>query len=141
TSDAPPAFAGVFTPAAEARSARGGAIRGHVVRPGGLPVRHARVMLSSAEYLFSPYATIADGDGRYEFGELRAGAYRIAATDTSFRTVEFGQRENGDHGEPIAVAAGAVVDDVDVSIPRGHAISGRIVDEYGDPIENANVRV
>jgi protocatechuate 3,4-dioxygenase beta subunit len=141
TSDAPPVFAGVFTPAAEARAARGAVIRGRVVRPDGLPVRHARVQLSSAEYLFSPYATIADGDGRYEFGDLRAGGYRIAATDTGFRTVEFGQRGGADHGEPIAVAAGAAVDDVDVTIPRGRAISGRILDEYGDPIENANVRV
>jgi carboxypeptidase family protein len=140
TIDAAPVFAGVFTPAA-ARSARGAVIRGHVVRPDGNPVRRARVLLSSSEYLFSPSATIADGDGSYEFGDLRAGGYRISATDTSFRTVEHGQRGGADHGEPIVVSAGAAVDNVDVTIPGGQAISGRIVDEYGDPIENANVRV
>ena len=141
TADAPPLFAGVMTLPAEARASRGAVIRGRVARPDGLPVRRARVQLSSAEYLFSPYATVADGDGRYEFGDLRAGGYRVAATDTGFRTMEFGQRGGADHGEPIAVAAGGAADDVDITIPSGRAIAGRILDEYGDPVENVNVRV
>jgi hypothetical protein len=141
TSDAGPVFAGVFSHAGQTHTARGATIRGHVVRPDGLPIRSARVLLSSAERLFSPYATITDGDGTYEFGDLRAGEYRIAATDTSFRTVEFGQRGTDSHGDAVAVVAGGSVDDVDISISRGSAISGRIVDEYGEPIGNANVRV
>jgi hypothetical protein len=39
------------------------------------------------------------------------------------------------------VSAGALVDHVDISVPRTSAISGRVLDEYGDPMANANVRV
>jgi hypothetical protein len=42
---------------------------------------------------------------------------------------------------PIKVAAGAVLEHIDVTLSRPGAISGRIVDEYGDPMANANVHL
>jgi hypothetical protein len=141
TTDIPSAFAGVFTPPPAIGLRTAGIIRGRVSHTDGLPARRARVMVSSAERLFTPYATISDNDGRYEFADLRPGRYRITATDMGFRTVEFGQRLPTGRGGLITVAAGAVVDRVDLSIPRGSAIAGRIVDEYGDPVQNANIRV
>jgi len=139
-----PRFFGPQIPQSSADTAayrRTAAIEGHVVHSDGLPARRARVMLSRADRTFSAWPTVADDNGHYQFSGLAPGDYRVVATDTSFRTTEHGQRTGSDHGELITAAAGRTVDGVDVVIPRGSAVSGRIVDEYGDPIENANVRV
>jgi len=119
-----------------------GAIRGRILRADGLPARSARVELSSADRLFSPFNTATDADGRYQFTGLKPGRYLMAATDpTAMTTARFGQRGSLDRGDIINVAPGGAVDGVDVSMPRVSVIGGRVVDEYGDAIENANVRL
>ena len=37
--------------------------------------------------------------------------------------------------------AGTVLEDIDVTLPRETIIAGRIVDEYGDPMEHVGVWV
>ncbi|HEV3142011.1 MAG TPA: carboxypeptidase regulatory-like domain-containing protein, partial [Vicinamibacterales bacterium] len=129
-------------PPAGARPERTGAIRGRVLRADGLPARAARVDLSSADRLFSPFGMATDLDGRYEFTDLKPGRYIVAATDsTSMTTARFGQRGPLDRGAIVTVTAGGAVEGVDVAMPRVSVIAGRVVDEYGDAIENANVRL
>jgi hypothetical protein len=120
---------------------RTGSIRGRVSRADGLPVRRARVELSPVERSFAPRATMTDDAGRYEFGRVPAGRYLVAATDIRLTTAAFAQRRAMDRGDVITLAAGGVVDDIDVSMPRPGAIVGRIFDESGDPIEGVSVRV
>ena len=125
------------------RRERTATIEGRIVRSDGLAVRFARVQLSSGEQSLAPFVAeaIADEDGRYEFVDVAPGRYLVAASDTSLTSAAFGQRRPGDRGELITVRAGTAVDHIDIAMPRRSAISGRILDEYGDPIANANVRV
>src|SRR5712692_71450 len=53
--EAPP----IDSPSQPARPGASGAVRGRVLRADGLPVRRARVQLSSADRLFSPFFTLA----------------------------------------------------------------------------------
>ena len=132
---------GMLTPQAtpSARTVAGGIIRGRVARADGRPLRRARVRLSSDDTLPAPSVMSTDDDGRFEFRGVKAGVYRVAATSLSFQTVKFGR--NDGRGDAVLVEAGALVDHVDMSMPRTSAISGRVQDEYGDPMANANVRV
>jgi hypothetical protein len=121
---------------------RTGTIRGRVSRADGLPARRARVELSPVERSFAPRATMTDDAGQYEFGRVPAGRYLVAATDImQLTTAAFAQRRTIDRGDVITLAAGGVVDHIDVSMPRTGAIVGRIFDESGDPIEGVSVRV
>ena len=116
-------------------------IRGRVIRADGRPIRRARVQLASGEDLFSPYAISTDDDGRYEFGNLRAGTYLVRANALGGNAATYGQRNPADRGELLTLKAGAQREHVDITLPRPGVIGGRLFDEYGDPIANASVRV
>lgn len=65
----------------------------------------------------------------------------MRAGDLDAAPVAFGQRRPSERGAIITVKAGAVVEGIDLTMPRAPVIAGRVVDEYGDPMENAGVRV
>jgi hypothetical protein len=128
-----------FEPDAGAQTT--GAIRGRVTDTAGFPVRNAAVRLSLAGRLFTPSTTPTDDDGRYAFEGLAPGSYRVEATDSHFQRVAFGQGSELDRGTAIPLQANAVVDRVDIVMPLTGTITGRIVDENGEPIEFADIRV
>ena len=116
-------------------------IRGRVLRADGLPLRRGRVQLSSGDDLFSPYATMTDDEGRYRFGNLRPGAYLLSASTLGNERVVYGQEHPFDPPAPVTLRAGETADSIDMTLGRSAAIGGRILDEYGDPLEAAVVYV
>src|SRR5262249_62034558 len=42
-------------------------------------------------------------------------------------------------GRPIELAEAQLIDKADVTLPRGSVVSGRVVDEFGEPVADANV--
>jgi len=130
-------------PVAALPGAGGGtaAIEGRVVNASGLPVRRARVQIVSGEQLFTPYLAATDDDGRYEFRGLKPGSYFINAAALGGRPAPFSADARSERGDRITIDAGEVRGHVDIMLPRGGVISGRILDEYGDPMANANVRL
>ena len=135
-----PLTAGPAAATPSPRPGGSGVIQGRVVRADGRPVRRAHVQLASGEDLFSPSATSTDDDGRYEFRNLPPGTYLVRAVVPGASATAFGQRDSSDRGGIITLKAGAELDHIDIAMPRPGVVSGRIVDEYGDPMANANVR-
>ena len=114
-------------------------IRGRVIAADtGAPLRRARVTLSSPN-LPSQRSVETDLDGRYEFTDLPAGRYRVRAAKGQFVPLEFGQRRAFESGRTIDLADGATLEKADLALPRGGVISGRIVDDLGDPVAWARV--
>lgn len=70
---------------------------------------------------------------------VAAGEYIVTAVKPGFETLEFGQRRAFEPGEVIALKAGERRERVDIALPRRSAITGRIVDEYGEGVEGAVV--
>lgn len=60
----------------------------------------------------------------------------VAATHL---TLAYGQRRPGEVGRPLQVGEGQTVKAVDFALPRMGVISGRIVDETGEPIAKVTV--
>lgn len=139
TSSGPPPYPPVAAP----RFAEGGmaAIEGRVVSTNGLPVRRALVQIVSGEQLFTPYFAATDDDGRYQFRGLKPGSYFINAAALGGRPMPFSAVAGSEHADKITIDAGETRGRVDIVLPRGGVISGRILDEYGDPMANANVRL
>jgi hypothetical protein len=116
-----------------------GTIRGRVVGPEGLPLARARVELESGRRLFSPDSTQTDDDGWYAFHDVAAGSYVLATTMPGFARTAVGQRSPWERGELVTMGADRADVRIDVTLRRGNAIVGRVLDEYGDPVQNAAV--
>ncbi len=114
-------------------------IRGRVLTVDtGQPMRRATVRITATE-LRVPRGTLTDADGRYEFRELPAGRYSINASKTAFIDWSYGQTQPSSPGKPLVLADNQVADNIDIGLPRGAVITGRITDELGEPVPNTNV--
>ena len=57
--------------------------------------------------------------------------------DTS--AVNYGQKRPFEPGKPIELVEGQSVDNADITLPKGSVISGRIMDEFGEPVADTQV--
>ncbi len=128
-----------------ARQARGAQAAGTAVIQGrvvaaetGTPVRRATVQATSAG-AGRPQSATTDADGRFELRGLPAGAWRISASKTGFVTQQHGQRRPFEAVEPTTLADGQRLA-ANFSLARGGAITGRVFDEFGDPLVDARVQ-
>ncbi|HUQ89573.1 MAG TPA: carboxypeptidase regulatory-like domain-containing protein [Vicinamibacterales bacterium] len=116
-----------------------GVLKGQVIASGtGAPVRRAQVRAASMESRGGG-VTSTDAEGRYEIKELPAGRYTITAAKGGFVSGQFGQRRPGDPGTPIDLSDGQTADKVNFVLSRGSVISGRIVDDGGEPVAGTMV--
>lgn len=115
-----------------------GRIRGRLATADtGTAVRRAQVRISGPDIM--PKTAVTDSEGRYEFRDLPAGRFNINATKAGFVTVSYGQTRPFEPGKAIDLGEAQVLEKADITMPRGSAISGRIVDEFGEPVADAQV--
>jgi protocatechuate 3,4-dioxygenase beta subunit len=117
-----------------------GVVAGRVVSAEtGAPLRRAQVRLSGAE-LRSGRVAMTDADGRYEFRELPPGRYTLTASKAGYVAIQYGQRRAFEPGRPLELRDAQVIDRADFALPRGSAITGRVLDEFGEPVAEAVVQ-
>jgi protocatechuate 3,4-dioxygenase beta subunit len=135
TTDMPVQFPGMGPRQPKTGTAR---LRGRVtaVETGG-PVRRAQVRISGPD--IGSKTAVTDADGRFEFRDLPGGRFNVSATKSGFVTVQYGQLRPFESGKAIDLVDGQVMDKADIAMPRGGVISGRLIDEFGDPIADAVV--
>ena len=102
------------------------------------PLRRASVRVTAPE-LGEPRSTTTDPSGRYEIADLPAGRYIVTVSRSGYVTISHGQTRPNEMGRPIEVADGQTVERINFAMPRGAAITGRVVDEYGEPLAGVNV--
>jgi hypothetical protein len=126
---------------------RPAAIRGQVIAGDtGQPLRRAQVRLvqigtssGTVNAALEHRGTTTDAGGRYEFKNLPAGRYLIGASKSAYLRKSLGQQSPNGSGKPLEVLAGETVDHVDFTLARGGVITGRIVDEFGEPLSDLQV--
>ena len=115
-------------------------IRGRVVAADtGSPIRRAQIRAFSPEARESR-GTTTDAQGRFELRDLPAGRWEVSASKAGFVTLRYGQRRPREAGQPFELADGEKMERANISLPRGAAVTGRIVDEFGDPVAGARVQ-
>src|SRR4051812_39193178 len=118
-------------------------IRGRVVAADDAsPIRHALVTVNGRALGRASGVTIyTDTRGRFEVKNLPAGEYVVRPAPNQYQ----GQFLQSGMGAPVApppkvtIADGQAVDVGDLTLNRAGAITGRIIDDAGDPISGVSV--
>lgn len=114
-------------------------VRGHVTAADtGQPLRKAQVRIVAAEIRENRLAT-TDENGAYEFTDVRPARYTILASKGSYVTLSYGQSRATDTPKPIEILDRQTVERLDLALPRGGVITGRIVDDYSEPMSDVLV--
>src|SRR5262249_20630400 len=103
------------------------------------PVRHAIVTLNSLERVVGRTA-ISDEAGRFAFVGLPPGRYSLNAQKQGWVTGSYGAKTVGRSGRTLPLASGEHAT-ATIRIARGAVISGTILDQFGQPLAGAAVRV
>jgi hypothetical protein len=121
-------------------------VRGRVTdKESGRPLARAVVTL----WLNNPgrmIQNLTQDDGRFEFKDIPAGTVSVSATAgeysgthplTNYEYVN----ERGRRASIIVLKDAEVRENVDIAMPRGLAIAGRVVDDRGDPLARVRIRL
>src|SRR4029453_18943809 len=115
-----------------------GRLRGRVIAGDtGSAVRRAQVRISGSE--IGTKTALTDTQGRYEFRDLPAGRFNVSVSKSGFVTMQYGQNRPFEPGRPIELVDAQKMDKADVALPRGSVLAGRVADEFGEAVAEAEV--
>ena len=105
----------------------------------GKPLRRALVRASSQE---TPQgrSVSTDADGRWQLKSLPAGSYRVSVSKGGYVDIAYGQLRPFEAGKVLELADGQTMEKLDVTLPRAGVITGRVLDEFGEPLTGARVQ-
>lgn len=111
----------------------------------GEGLRNARIQLrmrdAAAQILRGAFTTTTDGEGDFAMVGLAPGTYELIVQRTGFLSTTYGARGENALGSPLTLKPGAAIRRLRVEMKPGGVIAGRVVDEYGSPVERARVQV
>jgi hypothetical protein len=102
------------------------------------PVKRAevRAIVTGGE----PRTTYTDASGSFAFTNLPTGRFLIEASKAGYVRTAYGARRHDRPGTPITLTDAQKKQVLHLRMARGSVITGRIVDEFGQPAQGARVR-
>src|SRR5262249_40068557 len=127
----------------------------------GRPIRNARVSLNGQAGVvpagrgiaaparngpFPPTLSISrvalsDERGQFAFGRLAPGRYSVTASRDGYLSASYGQRRANAGTFPAIELADAEQRAISIALLRGGVLAGRVFDEDGEPMRNAQFMV
>ena len=101
------------------------------------PVAGAVVEIAYTNDLSQRRQAVSDAEGRFSFSDLVAGKYAMEAAARGFRLQGYNQHEQ--FSSAVAVGVGLNSEGLTFRLQPDGAIFGHITDEYGDPVQQADV--
>lgn len=130
---------GSAAPAAPAGPVIGtGAIHGRVVDAiTGQPLSKVRLRVNRRDM-----KTVLTGvDGTFGFSGLPAGPLSVWAERSTYMPMLYPEQRRTLRSGPLTLAEGQTIGGVTIAMHRMGAISGRVIDQNGDPVEGVSVQV
>jgi carboxypeptidase family protein len=138
---ATPAFAQPPQTPADPKAKPTGVIRGRVTAADtGRPLRRAQITVAAPDR-GERRTTATNSRGEYEVAELPAARYSVSVSRSGYLPLAYGTRLPGEPGRPVDLADADTAGGIDFALPRSGVISGRIVDETGDPVSGVTIWV
>ena len=118
-----------------------GSLSGRIVDLGGTPIARAVVLVSGPNV---SREVETDARGNYRIDRLSPGDYMVEARKRGFEARRYGQHRrlaarSSAISTRVAVRNGQHIDSIDVMIARAGVITGTIVDEFGEPMQDVLV--
>src|SRR4051812_33523691 len=125
----------------DAKAKPAGVIRGRVTAADtGKPLRRAQISVSAPD-VGERRTGSTNSRGEYEVTTLPAARYSISVSRSGYLPLSYGTRLPGEPGRTVELADGDTAGGIDFALPRSGVISGRVVDETGDPVAGVGVWV
>jgi hypothetical protein len=116
-------------------------IDGIVIKdPGGEPVKKAIIeLIAEDQQQGGNYTAVTGADGNFRIEDVKPGRYHLFAERTGY--VDSTSRGGRSRGRILTLTAGQELKQIQIRFAAAAIVSGRITDEDGDPLENAEVTV
>src|SRR5215469_10420054 len=101
------------------------------------PLANARVILASVKARQNPQSVVTSDDGKFEFTGMPAGKYSLTGAKRGFTSSSYDQHYI--FSTAIVTGAGLDTEHLVLKLAPHSIISGRVLDEVGEPIRDANV--
>jgi hypothetical protein len=103
---------------------------------GGGALGRTRVTIRDAKNVKDVQSVLTGDDGRFEF-RVKGGKYSLQGAKRGFITADYDQHEQ--FSSAIVTGAGLDTESIVLKLAPSAVLSGRILDESGDPVRRANV--
>ena len=120
-------------------------VSGHLFSSAGnTPLRKGTVVLARTERspggLMTTYSGTTDSSGAFTIAGVEPGRYRATASRNGYVGSTYGARGPDRPGTTLTLSRGQTAKDIDFHLVQQGVITGRILDEDGEPVPNAFVQ-
>jgi hypothetical protein len=128
------------SPAAAAHPATA-VVAGAVTKdPGSEPVKKALIeLIAESQSEGGNYTALTSADGGFRMENIAPGRYRLFVERTGYQEIDKHRRRT--EGRVLTLAAGQEVKDLIIRLQAAAVVEGRVTDEDGDPMAEAQVAV
>lgn len=116
-------------------------VEGIVTRdPDGMPVHKALIeLIAENQGEAGDYTAMTGSDGTFRIEDVMPGRYHLFAEHTGL--LDNDKQRGHNEGRMLTITAGQEVKDIHVRLQAAAVVRGRVTDEDGDPLANAEVTV
>ncbi len=108
--------------------------------PAGEPMKKALVeLIAESQATGGNHTALTGADGAFHMDNIAPGRYRLFAERTGYLEVD--KRRPRSDGRLLTLTAGQELTDVLIRLQAGAVVEGRVTDEDGDPLAEAQVSV
>ena len=105
----------------------------------GEPLRKAEVQLHGGAG--GSYTATSDGSGHFVIDQVAPGSYNLTAQHQNFAVQNYGTTRSGLPGTKLTLSAGQKLSSLEIKLTPFGVISGKVVDQDGDPMVRVLVNV
>jgi hypothetical protein len=108
----------------------------------GEPVRKAILLLSqTGAPQGQRYSTTTGSGGSFAMQDIEPGKYRLMVMKSGYAPMQYGSRSPGHAGITLSLDPGQHIRDLVIRLTPQAVISGRVLDEDGDPVPQVSVQL
>jgi hypothetical protein len=89
----------------------------------------------------APYSATTDADGKFRIEKVEPGSYRMMAERQGYVRREYGAKRNAMMGTTITVSPGQELKDLNFDLTPQAVITGRVLDDEGEPLARVQIQV